>query len=123
MPVRFAYHTIFCTLLFCLVAKPNRVFSQPPSTFPAFYPIAEHSYSIKEGLPDVNVEKVFLDKVGRLHINTSGGTGTAFGRPLYEFNGIRAYPSGFEVKDNIHGIKLEGKDSRGPALWDYDLFR
>ena len=100
-------------LLVLMPALLNNIFAQS-STLPAFYPIAEHTYDIKDGLPDMDVGKVFMDKTGRLHINTSSAGSTALGKYLYGFDGGRAYPDGLKIENpNIFWFRLEGNDSLG----------
>ena len=98
MPIRLFHNVIFIILLSCLGGYSNYAFSQSTPNLPAFYPIAEHSYDIKDGLPDLFVENVLLDKVGRLHINTAGPGATAFGESYYEYDGTRTYPAGLDIK-------------------------
>ena len=101
-------------LLLSLTAYSNHAFAQSTSTLPAFYPIAEHTYDIKDGLPDLFVQNVLLDKTGRLHMNKGGGGTTAFGKSYYEYDGTRTYPAGLGIKNpRFLRMLLEGKDSSG----------
>ena len=83
-------------------------------TLPTFHPIAEHEYGIKDGLADMTMNKVLMDKVGRLHIETEGGGATAFGKWYSEFDGTRSYLPQLKLSNQDYSLfHLEGKDATG----------
>lgn len=81
---------------------------------PTFHPIAEHEYGIKDGLADMNMNNVLMDKIGWLHIETNGQGGTAFGKWYAEYDGKRTYHPRLKLKDPYyHHFNLQGKDETG----------
>ncbi len=107
----FAKYTAFTLLWLCLLAVTNDASCQ---TIPTFHPIAEHTYGIEDGLADMNMNKVLMDKVGRLHIETDGQGATAFGKWYSEYDGIRTYLPRLKLKDQrYHHFQMEGKDASG----------
>ena len=113
-PSRFfslAKYTAFTLLWLCQLAVTNDASCQ---TLPTFHPIAEHVYGIKDGLADMNMNKVLMDKVGRLHIETDGQGATAFGKWYSEYDGTRAYLSRLKLSDQqYYYFQMEGKDATG----------
>ncbi len=81
-----------------LLSLPTLSSGQNTPTPPAFYQIAEHSYGIPDGLPDVCVRHVLLDSRGRLHLAACENFYASAALRMYEFDGTRAYPSLFRLE-------------------------
>jgi hypothetical protein len=102
-------------LLFAYFSTP--IVGQSSPNLPAFYPTAEHSYNTTNGLPDNCINKVFMDKEGRLHIQPCGGT--AFNQLLYEYDGKQAYPTKLKITPQPIRIYFDGQDSLGRIIGHY----
>lgn len=82
-----------------MVVSPYYACSQA-AKLPAFYPISEHAYDIKSGLPDMYMTEVLVDQHGRISILKNGTGRTAFASVLYEYDGVKSYSSSFNLRHN-----------------------
>jgi hypothetical protein len=112
---------LYCFLLFLLSAPFNLVFAQSSTKLTTFHPVAEHSYGIKEGLPEECVGKILVDKNERLHLVPCAKE--LIGTYIYRYDGVRAYPTALELKYKPFRIRFNGVDAAnrifGHSVYNY----
>ncbi|TNE68114.1 MAG: hypothetical protein EP344_01570, partial [Bacteroidetes bacterium] len=97
----------YCVLLLCWIFGPYLAHTQDLSPAFSFQQTVEHSYGLQDGLPDVCVNRILLDSEGRLHLAACGNNYASAALQVFEFDGIRAYPSEFRLDHEPTNIIFE----------------